>query len=120
MISDHLGFQVIQVYESTHIDDARFVEDEIQRRILHLPLGTNRLFRGVGYGKRFRNKYDLPRVHRVFLTYSDKIVELINAGEIIVDDTIPADVDDAEDITDAELQDEYDILETEIIKIICL
>ena len=60
-----------------------------------------------------RNKYDLPRVHRVFLTYSDKIVELINAGDIIVDDTIPTDVDDAEDITDAELEDEYDILETD-------
>ena len=67
-----------------------------------------------------RNKYKLTRVHRVFLTYSDKIVELINAGEIIVDYCKPQDVDDAEDITDAELQDEYDILETEIFKIICL
>ena len=113
MISNDLGFKVIQVYESAHIDDARFVEDEIQRRILHLPLGTNRLFRRVGYGKKYRNKNDLPRVHRIFLTYSDKIVDLINAGEIIVDDNIPQDVDDEEDITDAELEDEYDILETD-------
>ena len=73
MRSDVLGFKVIQVYESSHIDDARFVEDEIQRRLLHLQLGTHRLFRGIGYGKKYRNKYDLPRVHRVFLTYSVKI-----------------------------------------------
>jgi len=58
-----------------------------------------------------RNKYKLTRVHRVFLTYSDKIVKLINEGKIIVDDNIPQDVDDEEDITDAELEDEYDILE---------
>jgi len=59
MISDVLGFKVVQVYESSHIDDARFVEDEIQRRLLHLELGTHRLFRGVGYGKRYRNIYDM-------------------------------------------------------------
>ena len=119
MISDVLGFKVVQVYESSHIDDARFVEDEIQRRLLHLELGTHRLFRGVGYGKRYRNKYDLPRVHRVFLTYSDKIVELINAGKILVDDSNPEDYVDAEDITVEEQEDEYDILETDDLQDFC-
>ena len=49
------------------------MHDLLKMRLLHLQLGTHRLFRGVGYGKKYRNKYDLPRVHRVFLTYSVKI-----------------------------------------------
>ena len=119
MISDVLGFKVVQVYESLHIDDARFVEDEIQRRLINLELETHRLFRGVGYGKKYRNKYDLPRVHRVFFTYSDKIAGLINAGIIIVDDTNPEDYVDAEDITVEEQEDEYDILETDDLQDFC-
>ena len=31
-----LGFKVVQVYESSHIDDARFVENKIQRKLLDL------------------------------------------------------------------------------------
>ena len=63
--------------------------------------------------------YDLPRVHRVFLTYSDKIVELINAGEIVVDDSNPEEYVDAEDITVADLEDEYDFLETDDLQDFC-
>ena len=54
-----------------YIKSARNVEDDIQRVISYLLLGMHGVFLDVGFGKNYRNKYKLTRVHRVFRKYSD-------------------------------------------------
>ena len=82
-----LNFKVILVFQGNIVEDAMHVEDALQRRIRHLLLGTQRLFRKVGYGYKFTNKLNLPRLHQVFLTYSANVVALIADGTIIADDS---------------------------------
>ena len=54
-----LNFKVILVFQGNIVEDAMHVEDALQRRIRHLLLGTQRLFRKVGYGHKFTNKLNL-------------------------------------------------------------
>ena len=85
MMSDCLGFKVQEVFKSHFQWEASYIEDEIQRRILYLELGTHHLFRGVGNGQKYADKFKLPRVRRVLLTCSTKIQQLIKDRVIIVD-----------------------------------
>ena len=84
MKSSVFGFKVSEVYTSSLISNARKVEDEIQRRLQPLELGSRRLHRKIGKGKRFANKLGMARVHRVFLTTSSKVQELLKKKIIIV------------------------------------
>ena len=78
MKSSVFDFKVSEVYTSTLTSNTRKVEDEIQRRLQLQPLelGSRRLHRKIGTGKRYANKLGLARVHRVFLTTSSKVQEL--------------------------------------------
>ena len=101
-----LSFKVIQ---GNFIEDARNVEDKLQRRILHLELGRQRLFRKVG--QKFTNKNNLARLHQVFLTYRPNVAALIADGTIIVDDSDTKTFEDEELVeVEDEFDDEYHIL----------
>ena len=60
------------------------MEDAIKRRIQPLELRSRRLHRKNGKGKRYANKVDMARVHRVFLTTGSKFQELLKKNIIIV------------------------------------
>ncbi len=81
----HLGFQSQVVYESSALIDASRVEDEIQTRFQSLPLGRKRLWRHVAMG-RSSNQKDVtePQVYKVFITYSTKVMNLLDSNEIII------------------------------------
>ena len=73
------GFESQIVFESAYLIDASRVEDAIQARFQHLPLGTHRLWRHVAMG-RSSNKNDVveQQVYKVFLTYSTSVVEKLH------------------------------------------
>ena len=77
-------FKVTEVYTSSLISNARNVEDAIQSVLQPLELGIRRLHRKVGKGQRYANKLGLQRCHRVFLTTSTKVQELLKNKIIIV------------------------------------
>ena len=75
-----MGFGVIEVYSSTLMVNARYIEKALQVRYKHLPLG-HRLVRAPDKGK----KYDLSvdgKVHKVFITFSFDVAKLIANGTI--------------------------------------
>ena len=73
---EELGFVSQVVFESAFLIDASRVEDEIQSRYQHLPLGQHRLWRCVAKGKA-SEKGDVTEkeVYKVFITYSMQVVE---------------------------------------------
>jgi len=85
MKSSTFDFQVTELYKSDLITNARKVEDAIQRRLQPLPLGLRRLHRYIGKGERYPDKLGKPKCHRVFITTSAKVQDLIKNGNIIVD-----------------------------------
>jgi len=84
MKSPIFDFKVTEIYKSDLITNARKVEDGIQRRLQQFELGSRRLHRKVGKGKRYPDKLGVPRCHRVFITTSAKVPDLIKNGTIIV------------------------------------
>jgi hypothetical protein len=58
------------------------IEDMIQARLPHLSLGE-RLFQFEGMGDNWRDQVDFTtEVHRVFSTYSTKVMDFIDRGEV--------------------------------------
>ena len=84
MKSSTFDFQVTELYKSDLITNARKVEDEIQSRIQPLPLGLRRLHRYIGKGQKYPDKLGVARCHKVFITTSAKVPDLIKNGTIIV------------------------------------
>ena len=84
MKSSMLDFKVTELYKSSLITNARNVEDAIQRRLQPLELGSQRLHRHFGKGQRYANKLGLARCHRVFLTTSAQVPDLLKNEIIIV------------------------------------
>ena len=84
MKSSTFDFQVTEIFKSALITNARKVEDAIQRRLQPFELGSRRLHRYIGKGQRYPDKLGAPRCHRVFLTTSSKVQELIKKKIIIV------------------------------------
>ncbi len=82
---EDIGFHSQVVYEAGALIDASRVEDEIQTRFQSLPLGRKRLWRHVAMG-RSSNKKDAtePQVYKVFITYSTKVMNLLDSNEIII------------------------------------
>jgi hypothetical protein len=80
-MKDDLAFKVEVLFTSKFIINARDVEDALQKRFQHLPLG-NRLWRFPDRGA----KYEVPdrKVHSVGIAYSRNIIPLIEKGWIEV------------------------------------
>jgi len=80
-MKDELGFKVETLFTSKLKNNARDVEDALQRKFQGLPLGC-RLWRRPDVGA----KFELPdeKVHSVGIVYSDQIVPLIEEGLIEV------------------------------------
>ena len=76
-----LNAEYVLLFESSSKFVARAVEDEIQRRLMHLPLGC-RLFRRVAP----RAKPGPPdgKVHKVGLIFSPELPKMIDSGDIIL------------------------------------
>ena len=72
------------MYTSSLISNARNVEDEIQTILQPLEVGSRRLHRSVGKGQRYANNLDLTRCHRVFLTTSAQVQDLLKKKILIV------------------------------------
>ena len=77
-----LGFTSHEVYASTLKYNARMVEKTLQLRYQHLPLGQ-RLWRCPDKGSKFDTEVD-DKVHKVFITYSPLISDMIADGLIKV------------------------------------
>ena len=84
MKSIMFDFEVTEVFKCGLITNARNVEDEIQSRLQQFELGSRRLHRFIRKGERYPDKLGKPRCHRVFITTSAKVPDLIKAGTIIV------------------------------------
>ena len=84
MQSPVFDFKVTQVYTSSLISNARNVEDAIQTCLHRFKLGFRRLHRKIGKGQRYANKLGLERFHRVFLTTSTKVQDLLKKKITIV------------------------------------
>jgi hypothetical protein len=80
-MKDELGFKVETLFTSKFMINARDVEDALQRKFQHLPLGC-RLWRRPDAGAKFA----IPdgKVHSVGIVYSDQILPLIEQGMIEV------------------------------------
>ena len=84
MKSTMFDFEVTEVFKCGLITNARNVEDEIQTRLQQFELGSRRLHRKVGKVQRYPDKLGKSRCHRVFLTTSSKVQELIKKKIVIV------------------------------------
>ena len=78
-----LGFDRVEVYASTLKINARAVEDALQYRYQHLPLGI-RLWRCPDKGSKFDKVVD-GKLHKVFITYSHVIAQKLAAHKIKID-----------------------------------
>ena len=78
---DQLGFKVETLFTSSLKINARDVEDALQLRFQHLPLGC-RLWRRPDAGAKFEEPDG--KVHSVGIVYSDQILPLIEQGMIKV------------------------------------
>ena len=61
-----VGFIFFEVYSSTLMINARYVEKALQKRYQHLPLGL-RLWRHPDKGKKYDKEVD-GKLHKVFIT----------------------------------------------------
>ena len=80
-MKDELGFKVETLFTSKFKINARDVEDALQRKFQHLPLGC-RLWRRPDAGAKFEEPDG--KVHSVGIVYSDQILPLIEQGMIKV------------------------------------
>ena len=80
-MKDELGFKVETLFTSKFKINARDVEDALQRKFQHLPLGC-RLWRRPDAGAKFEEPDG--KVHSVGIVYSDQILPLIEQGMIEV------------------------------------
>ena len=80
-----LGFTSHEVYASTLKYNARMVENALQQRYQHLDLG-HRLWRCADMGSKYDKEVDLGKVHKVFITYSPLISEMLADGKIKVNE----------------------------------
>ena len=78
-----LGFIFHEVYASKLKCNARMVENALQQRYQHLDLG-HRLWRCADMGSKYDKEVDLGKVHKVFITYSPLISEMLADGKIMV------------------------------------
>ena len=76
------GFIFFEVYSSTLMINARYVERALQKRYQHLPLGV-RLWRHPDKGKKYDKEVD-GKVHKVFITCSPRVAQMLSEREIKV------------------------------------
>ena len=79
---EELGFQYVEVYASTLKINARAVEDALQVRYQHLPLGQ-RLWRCADKGSKYDKEID-GKLHRVFITCSPKLGQMFAEQKIMI------------------------------------
>ena len=75
-----VGFRFFEVYSSTLMINARYVEKALQLRYQHLPLG-HRLWRVADMGKKYDKEVD-GKVHKVFITYSPDANHMLAESKI--------------------------------------
>jgi len=80
---DELGFKVLELYSSKLKLNSRRVECALQTHFQNLSLGV-RLWRGPDKGAKYDVKGDQLKVHKVFLTYSPRVAEMLRKGVIKV------------------------------------
>ena len=79
-----LGFIFQEVYASKLKCNARMVENALQQRYQHLDLG-HRLWRYADKGSKYDTEVD-GKLHKVFITYSPLISEMLADGKIKVNE----------------------------------
>ena len=81
---DYLGFKSVEVFGSEFQSDATMLEEMLQDRYdaLGIPVHLHRHV-GMGY-KGFGDEPAEERIHKVFLTYSTKLLRLIRDGKVRV------------------------------------
>ena len=77
-----LGFEYFEIYASSLKINARYVECALQKRLQHLPLGM-RLWRHPDKGAKFDKAVD-GKVHKVFITISWRVAQMLAAQKIKV------------------------------------
>ena len=75
-----VGFRFFEVYSSTLMINARYVEKALQLRYQHLPLG-HRLWRCADMGKKYDKEVD-GKLHKVFITYSPDADHMLAESKI--------------------------------------
>ena len=80
--TNKLKFVIIEIYASTLMVNARYVEKALQSLYMHVPLGT-RLWRIVDKGKKYDTEID-GNVHKVFVTLSHEVPRMLAEGTIQV------------------------------------
>ena len=80
--TNELKFEIIEIYASTLMVNARYVEKALQSLYMHVPLGT-RLWRIVDKGKKYDTEID-GNVHKVFVTLSHEVPRMLAEGTIQV------------------------------------
>ena len=78
-----LGFKGLELYSSTLKLNARRVEAALQMHFQNLSLGV-RLWRSPDKGAKYDSEGDQLKVHKVFLTYSPRVAEMLREGIIKV------------------------------------
>jgi hypothetical protein len=77
------GFRSEEICCHAFKADTCYLEDGIQKRYQHLPLGEKRLWRWVAMGDHGYNQVD-PSAFMLFVTYSWDVLELILSGELAI------------------------------------
>ena len=80
--TNELKFVIIEIYASTLMVNACYVEKALQSLYMHIPLGT-RLWRIVDKGKKYDTEID-GNVHKVFVTLSHEVPRMLAEGTIQV------------------------------------
>ena len=78
-----LGFRFFEVYASKLKINARLVENALQVRYMHLPLGL-RLWREPDKGAKYDTPKDVGKVHKVFITCSPLVAKKLAERQIKV------------------------------------
>ena len=78
-----VGFIFFEVYSSTLMINARYVEKMLQKRYQHLPLGL-RLWRHPDKGKKYDKEID-GKLHKVYITCSPRVAQMLAERKIKVD-----------------------------------
>ena len=76
-----LGFKCVELYASPLKLNARRVEEALQQYYQHVELGV-RLWRCPDKGSKYDTEADANKVHKVFLTYSPRVIEMLRKGTI--------------------------------------
>ena len=77
-----VGFTFVELYSSTLKVNARYVENALQERYQHLPLGL-RLWRHPDKGEKYDKEID-GKLHKVFLASSPLVAQMLAEREIKV------------------------------------